>query len=710
MSASVSIPVVQVRHGFSRGTPVYFDGSNWVLATTGAEGVGLVGNVTSQDSFEFTTIGEVRGLTDLIAGSTYYPDGSGYLSTTENGDPLGVAYTSTVFHVRPPTASSSSSTVDTSAFASQTQLAAEATARVSADVDLQSQIDALADIATTGSASDLIAGIVPDARMPDLTGDVTTVEGAVATTITPNAVTNTKLAQMPTMTIKGNDAGGAADPQDLTADEVATLLALTESDIIGLSAHLAAIEADVAAVEAALVVIDANITDIETDIAAIEAAIIAIEADVATRVPQARLINTTSPITGGGDLTLDRTIAFDQTIDLNNNARVAVEKAGVAVGERRTLNFIEGSNITLTIADDAGNEEVDITIAAAGGAGVADGDKGDITVSGSGATWTIDPAAVTFSQIQDVSTEVLIGRALSGSGSVQEVTIGGGISWNGAGGIHRSAITGDVSVPAGSNTATIAAQYWAKILNTAEVSVSAAGSATINRIHVVSGTSADYTITISGLSPVAGDVLAFRVLDYTAANKQYILDAGGTVKIAGRTRYLTLVHTNVVLLQWDGTDWQALVMCLDTPWVDAGVLSITAVTTNPTKGATDEDKVFWRRSGRDIMLDYTYRQSGAGTAGSGDYLFGIPIGTIDSSIVELNTGADGDAVRCRAVYGTFRCRTSGDTSPDQYNCNPYSTTTFRLQNPSARIYSANRHLNNSATQYQGTTSFPITNW
>lgn len=44
-------------------------------------------------------------------------------------------------------------------------------------------ITGLAAIAASGSASDLSAGTVPDARMPDLTGDITTVEGAVATTL-----------------------------------------------------------------------------------------------------------------------------------------------------------------------------------------------------------------------------------------------------------------------------------------------------------------------------------------------------------------------------------------------------------------------------------------------------------------------------------------------------------------------------------------------
>jgi len=48
---------------------------------------------------------------------------------------------------------------------------------------------------------------------------------------------------------------------------------------------------------------------------------------------------------------------------------VAVLKGGSAVGLRPTLNFVEGSNITITAADDPGNNRVNLTIAAAGGGG-----------------------------------------------------------------------------------------------------------------------------------------------------------------------------------------------------------------------------------------------------------------------------------------------------------------------------------------------------
>ena len=65
---------------------------------------------------------------------------------------------------------------------------------------------------------------------------------------------------------------------------------------------------------------------------------------------------------GGGD-------AFTVSDLLDAIARLTVRKnTGVDVGSRRRVNLIEGTNVTLTIADDAVAEEVDVTIASAGGA------------------------------------------------------------------------------------------------------------------------------------------------------------------------------------------------------------------------------------------------------------------------------------------------------------------------------------------------------
>lgn len=93
----------------------------------------------------------------------------------------------------------------------------------------------LAAIATSGSASDLSSGTVPAARMPALTGDVTTSAGVVATTIATDAVTNTKLANMATATIKGRATAGTGDPEDLTAAQTKTVLAIAAGDVSGLA-------------------------------------------------------------------------------------------------------------------------------------------------------------------------------------------------------------------------------------------------------------------------------------------------------------------------------------------------------------------------------------------------------------------------------------------------------------------------------------------
>lgn len=61
----------------------------------------------------------------------------------------------------------------------------------------------------------------------------------VATSVGDNSITNAKLADVPTATIKGRTTAGTGDPQDLTAAQVKALLAIAPSDVSGLTDALA---------------------------------------------------------------------------------------------------------------------------------------------------------------------------------------------------------------------------------------------------------------------------------------------------------------------------------------------------------------------------------------------------------------------------------------------------------------------------------------
>lgn len=86
----------------------------------------------------------------------------------------------------------------------------------------------------------------------------------------------------------------------------------------------------------------------------------------------------------------------------------------------------------LNVVGSSAGTEVEVTMDAdgglrfygssGGGSGISDGDKGDITVSGTGAVWTIDNATITYAKIQNVSaTDKVLGRSTAGAGVVEEI-------------------------------------------------------------------------------------------------------------------------------------------------------------------------------------------------------------------------------------------------------------------------------------------------
>lgn len=202
------------------------------------------------------------------------------------------------------------------------------------------------------------SGTLAVATLPAFTGDVTTVIGTAVTTIAGNVVTNAKLADMPASTIKGNNTV-LGDPLDLTVAQVKVLLAIAAADVSGLAAiattgsasnliagtvpaaQMPALTGDVTSVAGAVATTlragaatsvigrSVNTVGAVADIAATldgqvlrraggglafgdvpQASVTSLVADLAARVPTTRSVLTAAPLTGGGALSADRTLAI----------------------------------------------------------------------------------------------------------------------------------------------------------------------------------------------------------------------------------------------------------------------------------------------------------------------------------------------------------------------------------------------------------------
>ena len=170
--------------------------------------------------------------------------------------------------------------------------------------------------------------------------------------------------------------------------------------------------------------------------------------------------------------------------------------------------------------------------------GLADADKGDVTVTGAGTVWTIDPGAVTYGKLPPASAaRRLLGRGeAAGAGAWQEVTLGAGLTMSGT--TLNTVSAGDAGIVCdGVTNVTTAIQTLLDTVPLGTKVVLPGGSCMTNQPLTIAR-----SIALQG----AGQDLTY--VKQTVTNLPVLLVTSGNVHLGG----MTLMHATNPVAGGDG--------------------------------------------------------------------------------------------------------------------------------------------------------------
>lgn len=284
--------------------------------------------------------------------------------------------------------------------------------------------------------------------------------------------------------------------------------------------------------------------------------------DVSSGVPSYFVVASTGPLTA----------TESPYPDGYTTVPVTIQDTGAEVGTRGVINFIEGGNITLTIADNAGSNRVDVTVAATSGAVAVEDEGNQILAAASRLNFT--GSGVTVSDAG--SNEATI--AVSGAGATNAF---GTIAVSGQSDVIADAAPDTLTLVAGSGILVTTSAATDTI--THAVSFAGTGSANTaarsDHTHTLYGTERAYVFSYSG-KPGASQSIAYsslpgrtlrianglssgndlQIVAEAAATSNsdfvvsYSTDAGanwttmGTVRISGRTKSIAGFAQNYDIL------------------------------------------------------------------------------------------------------------------------------------------------------------------
>lgn len=151
-----------------------------------------------------------------------------------------------------------------------------------------------------------------------------------------------------------------------------------------------------------------------------------------------------------------------------------------------------------------------------------------------------------------------------------------------------------------------------------------------------------FTVTLPTAVGIQGKkfkIVQTGTFSYTASQRALTVATTSSQTIGGQTTRKLYSQNEMIEVESDGANWIITNRYIPAgPWVNSGAITVTGSTTNPTKGTTSTDQLWLRRNGGNLECRVAYLQSTAGTAGSGDYLLGLPTACpVDTSLITADS-------------------------------------------------------------------------